>query len=60
MRADASLDASRVDSWMSAMAITPEQARAASLVLAGHAADADELSSWLEILGLRDQHRRAA
>lgn len=54
MRTDVSLEATRADAWLSAMAITAAQARAASLVLAAHAADAGELRLWLEILGLRD------
>ena len=33
--------------------LKPEQVRNASLVLAGHAADAGELAEWLEICGLR-------
>jgi hypothetical protein len=51
-RADVSLDAALDGTWLSAMAITPEQARSASLVLAAHADDADELRLWLQVIGL--------
>lgn len=41
------------DTSLSMTDLTPEQVRAASLVLAGHAADAGELADWLEACGLR-------
>lgn len=51
-RTEVTLELARAEAWMSAMAITPAQARSAGLVLAGHADGADELRLWLEILGL--------
>ena len=47
-------EAARADALLHGIGSTPEQAREASLVLAGHATGADELRRWLEILGLRD------
>lgn len=41
------------DTSLSMTDLSPEQVRNASLVLAGHAADAGELAEWLEICGLR-------
>ena len=46
------LEFHRADALLHTPGITPEQASDASLILAAHAAGADELRLWLEILGL--------
>ena len=41
------------DTRLSVTSLTDRQVRDASLILAGHAADAAELAEWLEACGLR-------
>ena len=52
-------EASRADALLHGTGSSPEEARNASLVLAGHATGADELRLWLEILGLREYQSAA-